>query len=90
MSDVLIRKVNRAGRVTLSRPAALNALTCAMVQEIDAALRGWIGDPEIELVVIDAEGPRAFCAGGDIAEPMAAAWRAIMPSARTSGASNIG
>jgi Enoyl-CoA hydratase/carnithine racemase len=68
MSDVLIRKGRRAGRITLSRPAALNALTCAMVQEIDAALRGWIGDPEVELVVIDAEGPRAFCAGGDIAE----------------------
>ena len=68
MSDVLIRKVGRAGRITLNRPEALNALTYAMCLKIDAALKAWAGDPAVDLVVMDATGPRAFCAGGDIAE----------------------
>ena len=68
MADVLIRREGRAGRITLNRPAALNALTYAMCLEIDRALIAWADDPEVALVVIDAEGERAFCAGGDIAE----------------------
>ena len=39
-----------------------------MVQAIDAALAAWADDPAVALVLIDAEGPRAFCAGGDIAD----------------------
>ena len=68
MSDVLIRKAGRAGRITLNRPEALNALTWEMCLEIERALDGWAGDPEVALVVIDGAGERAFCAGGDIAE----------------------
>ncbi|MGP3697274.1 enoyl-CoA hydratase/isomerase family protein [Rhodobacter sp. NSM] len=68
MSDVLIRRVGRAGRITLNRPDALNALSYDMCLGIDAALREWACDPEVELVVMDAAGKRAFCAGGDIAE----------------------
>jgi len=66
MADILIRIVGRAGRITLNRPAALNALTYDMAMEIDAALRAWADDPAVELVIIDATGERAFCAGGDI------------------------
>ncbi len=68
MDDILIRREGRAGRITLNRPAALNALTYAMCQEIDRALITWAGDAEVALVLIDAAGDRAFCAGGDIAE----------------------
>ena len=68
MDDIWIRKEGRAGRITLSRSKALNALTYAMCRQIDAALIGWAGDPDVALVLIDAEGDRAFCAGGDIAE----------------------
>jgi enoyl-CoA hydratase len=67
MSEVRIRVDGRAGRITLTRPQALNALTHEMARAIDAALVGWAEDPAVALVVIDAEGPRAFCAGGDIA-----------------------
>ena len=67
MDDLLIRKTGRAGRITLTRPKALNALTHEMALAIHAALDGWRDDPEVALVVIDAEGDRAFCAGGDIA-----------------------
>jgi enoyl-CoA hydratase/carnithine racemase len=35
---------------------------------IDAAMRNWRDDDSVDLVVIDAVGDKAFCAGGDIAE----------------------
>ncbi|MEZ5913153.1 MAG: enoyl-CoA hydratase/isomerase family protein [Paracoccaceae bacterium] len=68
MADIVIRKDGRAGRITLTRPQALNALTYAMCLEIDAALKAWADDDDVALVLLDAEGPRAFSAGGDIAE----------------------
>jgi len=75
MTDLHIRAEGRAGRITLTRPQALNALTHAMVREIDAALAAWEEDDSVALVCIDAEGPRAFCAGGDIAEVYASGRR---------------
>ena len=68
MSDIDIRKQGRAGRITLNRPEALNALSYPMCLALDAALIAWRDDPEVALVVIDAAGDRAFCAGGDIAQ----------------------
>ncbi|MEQ9258913.1 MAG: enoyl-CoA hydratase/isomerase family protein [Roseovarius sp.] len=67
MSDISIRKEGRAGRITLTRPKALNALTYDMALAIEAALDDWREDEDVALVVIDAEGDKAFCAGGDIA-----------------------
>lgn len=69
--DVLTRIEGRAGRITLTRPQALNALTHAMSRTIEMAMERWRDDPAVALIVIDAEGPRAFCAGGDVA----AVWR---------------
>ena len=68
MGEIDIRIQGRAGRITLNRPGALNALTYEMVMAIDAALMDWAEDARVALVVIDAAGDRAFCAGGDIAE----------------------
>ncbi|HRK42179.1 MAG TPA: enoyl-CoA hydratase/isomerase family protein [Gemmobacter sp.] len=68
MADISLRIEGRAGRATLTRPAALNALSYDMCKALDAALVAWAADPAVALVVIDAEGDRAFCAGGDIAE----------------------
>lgn len=67
MTDLTIRKERHAGRITLTRPQALNALNHAMVLAIEAALDEWRTDAEVRLVIIDAEGERAFCAGGDVA-----------------------
>ena len=57
-----------AGRITLNRPEALNALTHQMCLDIETALNSWAEDPDVALVLIDAAGDRAFCAGGDIAK----------------------
>ncbi|MGY6705793.1 enoyl-CoA hydratase/isomerase family protein [Roseinatronobacter sp.] len=68
MGDVLIRKEGRAGRITLTRAKALNALSYDMCLAIDAALLDWAGDDTVSVIIIDAEGEKAFCAGGDIAQ----------------------
>jgi 3-hydroxyisobutyrate dehydrogenase len=68
MSDISIRIVGPAGRITLTRAPALNAMTYEMGRAIEAAFDSWRDDPQVKLIVIDAAGNRAFCAGGDIAE----------------------
>ena len=68
MNEILVRKEGRAGRITLQRPKALNALTEGMLKAIEAALDEWADDGEVALVMIDAEGDRAFAAGGDIVD----------------------
>ncbi|MFG6623997.1 enoyl-CoA hydratase/isomerase family protein [Sulfitobacter sp. 1A12056] len=68
MSDIDIRKTGRAGRITLTRPKALNALSYDMCIAIEKAIDAWRDDPEVAVVVLDAEGEKAFCAGGDVAQ----------------------
>jgi enoyl-CoA hydratase/carnithine racemase len=68
MSDILIRTEGKAGRITLTRPQALNAMSYDMCLAIEAALDDWAVDDTVDLVIIDAEGDKAFCAGGDIQE----------------------
>ncbi len=65
--ELIVRTEGRAGRLTLNRPKALNALTHAQCVETTAALTRWRDDPSVALVILDAAGDRAFCAGGDIA-----------------------
>src|SRR5690606_8354060 len=66
LEDVIIRREGRAGRITLNRPKALNALTYPMVLAIHDALKRWEQDPEIAVVILDGTGDRALCAGGDV------------------------
>ncbi len=66
MEDVETRIEGHAGRITLNRPQALNALTQSMCEAIDAALAGWAEDPAVTLAIVDGAGGRALCAGGDI------------------------
>lgn len=65
--DLLVRRQGRAGRITLNRPRTLNLLSEAMLHGIACALQDWRCDSATDLIVIDAVGGRAFCAGGDIA-----------------------
>lgn len=56
----------------LNRPARHNALSSALVGELDAALQALAKDQRVRVVVLAAEGA-SFCAGADIAEMHAAA-----------------
>lgn len=63
--EIRFERRGRAGVITMTRPAALNALTLSMVQAMHRAMDAWEGDDGVALVVMRGEG-RAFCAGGDI------------------------
>ncbi|MES2184766.1 MAG: enoyl-CoA hydratase/isomerase family protein [Pseudomonadota bacterium] len=54
------------GLLTLNRPAALNALSLQMVQDMHRQLRAWADDGAVQAVVVRGAGEKAFCAGGDI------------------------
>jgi len=70
-----VERSGGTGRLTLDRPASLNALTLPMIRTMRAALDAWATDDDLHVVLIDSASPRAFCAGGDI--------RAVYESART-------
>jgi enoyl-CoA hydratase/carnithine racemase len=63
--EIRFERMGLAAVITLTRPAALNALTHKMVKALTAALEAWRTDPNIALVVVRGEG-RAFSAGGDL------------------------
>jgi enoyl-CoA hydratase len=54
--------------ITLNRPEKLNAATPAMSKAIVAATEECNRNPEIRCVIVTGAGPKAFCAGSDIAE----------------------
>jgi enoyl-CoA hydratase/carnithine racemase len=56
------------GIATLNRAKALNALNLEMCEMMLTQFRAWQLDESIAAVVLRAEGEKAFCAGGDVAE----------------------
>jgi enoyl-CoA hydratase/carnithine racemase len=67
-SDILLRQ-DSAGvaQLTLNRPAARNALSLALMADLEAELDAIEADATVRVVVIGAAGP-AFCAGHDLRE----------------------
>jgi enoyl-CoA hydratase/carnithine racemase len=69
-TDVYAERIGSLGLITLNRPKALNALSLAMVRELNHVLQLWQEDAHVKAVVVrgsNKEGPfGAFCAGGDI------------------------
>ncbi|QVM89107.1 enoyl-CoA hydratase/isomerase family protein [Pseudomonas entomophila] len=63
---VLAEVRNHIGHLTLNRPAGLNALTLEMVRSLQRHLDQWAQDPQVHAVMLRGEGPKGFCAGGDI------------------------
>jgi len=54
-------------RLTLNRPAKLNALSGELVEQLDSAMDAAIADPDVRVIVIAGAG-RAFSAGYDLTE----------------------
>ncbi|WP_233835027.1 enoyl-CoA hydratase/isomerase family protein [Paraburkholderia sp. ZP32-5] len=67
-AEILFRVVNRVAIVTLNRPAALNALSHAMVRELAVLLEHCRNDGGIVALVLKGAGDKGFCAGGDVRE----------------------
>jgi enoyl-CoA hydratase/carnithine racemase len=60
--------------VTVNRPAKLNSLTPAMLDELEQCARELDADSAIRVVVLTGGGEKAFCVGADINE-----WAALQP-----------
>jgi enoyl-CoA hydratase len=67
--DVLLAERRGPALVlTFNRPAKLNAISSAMLGQLDRRLGEAEGDPELRALVLTGAGGRAFVAGADIAE----------------------
>jgi len=64
--DIEVEVRNHVAHVLLNRPAALNALTFAMIEDLDRILRATAADGEVRALVMRGAGDKAFCAGGDV------------------------
>jgi enoyl-CoA hydratase/carnithine racemase len=53
-------------RITLNRPAQMNAYSWAMTQELQQAVAAFRDDDDLKVLLIAGAGERAFCTGGDI------------------------
>ncbi len=58
--------------LTLDSPHNRNALSAALLEELDEALRDATSDPEVRVVVLTGSGP-VFCSGADLSERGSAA-----------------
>lgn len=68
MNALLVRQDNDGIAVlTLNRPEKYNALSGALMTEIETALAEIAGDPAIRVVILKGAG-KVFCAGHDLAE----------------------
>jgi enoyl-CoA hydratase len=71
MSDfkvIIYQKRDGIGYVTLNRPQALNAYNLQMRDELYQVLGAIKDDPEVEVVIFQGAGEKAFCAGADLTE----------------------
>jgi enoyl-CoA hydratase len=64
--EILFARQGRIGLVTLNRPQALNALTRTMCVALHRQLMAWAIDDDVQAVVVEGAGEKAFCAGGDV------------------------
>jgi enoyl-CoA hydratase len=59
------KKANRAV-ITLDRPDVLNAINGQVLDELETVLNDCNKDPEIRVILLQAAGGKAFCAGIDV------------------------
>ena len=62
---VLYRREGRVARLTLNRPARLNAIALRTPPALEAAVKRANEDDEVHVIVLDGAG-RAFCSGYDL------------------------
>ena len=53
-------------RITINRPAQLNAIDVLTAKELALAAKQCSADPAVRCVVLTGAGDRAFCSGGDV------------------------
>jgi enoyl-CoA hydratase len=66
-ANVIVETHGSVGLIRLNRPHALNALSAALMADLDAALEAFEADPAIGAIVLTGS-EKAFAAGADIKE----------------------
>lgn len=66
--NLILKKENGIGFVTINRPKALNALNSETLTEIGVMFDQIENDDEIRVVVLTGSGEKSFVAGADISE----------------------
>lgn len=64
--NILYAVDNKVARITLNRPAALNAMTIGLMEDVAAALRQAEADSNVAVVLLTGAG-KGFCSGADLA-----------------------
>ncbi|KAK3378302.1 ClpP/crotonase-like domain-containing protein [Podospora didyma] len=65
--DVLFNSNYGLRSIELNRPSKLNALNGSMISKITPRLLEWAKSDMANVIVMKGAGPKAFCAGGDVA-----------------------
>ena len=68
MENVLIAKEGHVATITINRPKALNALSTAVLTDLNATLDEVAADQDVYALIITGAGEKSFVAGADIAE----------------------
>ena len=64
--DIIVKKEDGIGWITLNRPHRLNTMTIDMMSEFMSALSDFESDKEVKCVVVTGAGDKAFSAGADV------------------------
>ncbi len=67
-NHIELARVGEIATVTLNRPAKLNSLTSAMLNQLEDCARELEADAVVRVVILTGSGSKAFCVGADIHE----------------------
>jgi enoyl-CoA hydratase/carnithine racemase len=68
MGAVTLERTGAVALLTLARPAALNAMTWTMYEQLVAHLDALAGDSSVRAIVLRGAGTKAFASGTDISQ----------------------
>ena len=66
MTEILLAVADHVATITLDRPRKLNAMTPAMIAELQAHARTINDNRDVRVAVLRAMGEKSFCAGSDV------------------------
>jgi len=66
--NIIVTAENGIGQITINRPAKLNALNVATIEELHDAFENLESNSDVRVIIITGEGEKAFVAGADISE----------------------
>ncbi len=66
--NIITKKEDGIGWVTVNRPDKLNALNTSTIKELHGAFLSFKEEPEVKAIILTGSGEKAFVAGADISE----------------------